>query len=278
MTGSLAPSVSDLADFEKLETIISKGQKTFVEVGTALCEIRDRRLYRKDFISFEGYCQTRWGWSRQRSSQLIGASQLMEKLPPTLAASVENERDARALLPLEPKEQKQAIREAKKEGVPIAEKAKSFSEKPVNIGRAQSTPVDISISAKTEKSEPVIDETDTEVPEDLQELWGRKAEVDSKLREIASLATFFQKLQGSKDSLWIGVYPQEMMMGFQKLHQTLGGARLFAVCIVCQGRGRSKCAFCKGKGFISKFQWDTQATAEAKSIRQKSNAAKRGGK
>lgn len=45
----------------QLESTIEAGLKTFVEVGSALMEIRDSRLYRQEFGTFEDYCRERWG-------------------------------------------------------------------------------------------------------------------------------------------------------------------------------------------------------------------------
>ncbi len=39
-------SKSESQQLSKLESVITKGMKTFVEVGNALKEIRDSRLYR----------------------------------------------------------------------------------------------------------------------------------------------------------------------------------------------------------------------------------------
>ena len=51
----------------ELEALIERGQQTFIEVGLALTEIRDSKLYRQDFATFDQYCEKRWGWTRQPS-------------------------------------------------------------------------------------------------------------------------------------------------------------------------------------------------------------------
>lgn len=53
----LALSKTDAVRLVELETVVSSGLKTFVDVGTALLEIRDARLYRVDFDTFEASCQ-----------------------------------------------------------------------------------------------------------------------------------------------------------------------------------------------------------------------------
>jgi hypothetical protein len=49
----------------ELEKIIEAGQQVFIAVGTALAEIRDARLYKSDFKTFEEYCHKKWNFTRQ---------------------------------------------------------------------------------------------------------------------------------------------------------------------------------------------------------------------
>ena len=48
---------NELSILSKHESVISKGLKTFSDVGNALLAIRDGRLYREQFPTFEEYCQ-----------------------------------------------------------------------------------------------------------------------------------------------------------------------------------------------------------------------------
>jgi hypothetical protein len=60
---------------DELETIIEHGIATFVEVGMALAEIRDCRLYaQQGYDTFEAYCHERWNLSRSYAHRLIDAS------------------------------------------------------------------------------------------------------------------------------------------------------------------------------------------------------------
>ena len=58
-------SVRETARLAELEKTIARGKKTFVEVGLALAEIRDLRLYKLEYGGFEEYCRKKWGWTRQ---------------------------------------------------------------------------------------------------------------------------------------------------------------------------------------------------------------------
>jgi hypothetical protein len=81
----------------ELETVIQRGFDSFVEVGRALMEIRDRRLYREQgFSTFEVYCRKRWNFSRQRGHQLITAVAVADNVS-TVVDSRPTERQAREL-------------------------------------------------------------------------------------------------------------------------------------------------------------------------------------
>lgn len=78
-----------------LESIIDRGIATFMEVGQALAEIRDTRLYRATHGTFESYCRDRFGFSRAHGYRLIRAATLAEMSP---VGDIQNERQARAVL------------------------------------------------------------------------------------------------------------------------------------------------------------------------------------
>ena len=83
MSGQLVPSM-DVEECEKLrecETTIDKGLRNFVDVGMALLEIQQHRLYRGTFPTFAQYCKERWGMSGRRGYQMIEAAQIVGLLP-----------------------------------------------------------------------------------------------------------------------------------------------------------------------------------------------------
>ena len=80
--------ISNLSSEEKLtlnayEEIIEKGLKTFIEVGNALFEIKNNKLYRESFTTFEAYCKDRWQLKRQRAYELMGAAEIVHQLSET---------------------------------------------------------------------------------------------------------------------------------------------------------------------------------------------------
>lgn len=109
MTTEITPKTIQVALERKLfecEAIIERGLDTFIDVGEALLEIRDNRLYRESYSTFEVYCKERWGFTRRRASQLIVAAEVVanvnhgSQIPTT-------ERQARPLAQLGPELQRE---------------------------------------------------------------------------------------------------------------------------------------------------------------------------
>lgn len=94
----------------QLEATIERGMQTFVEVGLALMEIRDDRLYRAEFGTFEEYCNQRWGMASSRARQLIAAADTVRNLETVTMVTVfpATERQARPLAALPPAQQREA--------------------------------------------------------------------------------------------------------------------------------------------------------------------------
>lgn len=89
-----------------LENTIERGLQTFVEVGNALLEIRDSKLYRAHCGTFEDYCRGRWGMSKMYVYRLMNAAQVVTNLESNqLATFPANESQARPLAQLTPGQQ-----------------------------------------------------------------------------------------------------------------------------------------------------------------------------
>lgn len=105
-----ALSASEFARLADCESKIERGIAVFLEVGNALLEIRDSRLYRQRFPTFEAYCQERWGMVRQHANRLIQAAEVAIHLEP-MGSIPATERQARPLAALEPEVQREVWRE-----------------------------------------------------------------------------------------------------------------------------------------------------------------------
>lgn len=107
---------TDLTDQEtallnECEAVVLKGIKAFKEVWGALLEIRDSKLYRKEFRTFEDYCVVKWDLSRDYVNKNIRALGVLNNLD-TMVSNEITERQLRPLTNLEPEIQRQVVKEA----------------------------------------------------------------------------------------------------------------------------------------------------------------------
>ena len=137
--------VHELSEQEEAERhrLELKVERAFLEAGLALRELRDRRLYRNTYKTFEAYCQDRFGFGRAHSYRLIDAVTVVENL-----RFAEDEKDAlspnrRQILPtkleqvrpltgLEPDEQREVWQQAVEQAdgkVPAGRTVKSIVER-----------------------------------------------------------------------------------------------------------------------------------------------------
>jgi len=92
-------STSETTRLGELERVVAEGARAFVEVGHALFEIREQRLYRATHTTFQDYCRERWHLSRPEAYRAIDAARVVEVLTPIGDAPM-NEGQARELAPL----------------------------------------------------------------------------------------------------------------------------------------------------------------------------------
>ena len=116
---SEALTVIERNNLVELEETIQKNLTAFYEVGFALMQIRDNRLYREyrheddTPMTFEEYCKEKWGFTRMRASQLISASMALENVNQGLQDHSVSERVLRPLTRIKnPDEQREVYQRA----------------------------------------------------------------------------------------------------------------------------------------------------------------------
>jgi hypothetical protein len=113
-----------------LENIIAGNQCRFYEIGKALTEIRDSRLYKLTlFETFEAYARARWDIGRSQAYRLINAYSVVGNLSPIGDILPGNETQTRPLIQLDPTEQRKIWRDFLKTGMDInARNIKKFTD------------------------------------------------------------------------------------------------------------------------------------------------------
>lgn len=92
VTERMALTMDESTRLITLESVITRGKAIFLEVGEALREIRDTKLYKAEYKTFETYCTGKWGFARQHAYRLINVAEIAKCHP-----RVTTERAAREL-------------------------------------------------------------------------------------------------------------------------------------------------------------------------------------
>ena len=90
-------TTEERSKLDALEKIITKGKRSFVEVGLALAEIKEAKLYRQTHRTFAEYCESKWGFGRKYAYEIIRGAETVEALPENVRHALQNPRQADAL-------------------------------------------------------------------------------------------------------------------------------------------------------------------------------------
>ena len=161
-------NIEERNELERCEVVIKQGLKTFVEVGQALMLIRDKRLYRAEFGTFEDYCQDKWQLDRRYANRLVMASKVVNSLG-SIDPKPKIETHARPLTKLEPELQAEAWQKT------VEQHGENITQKKVEEVVKEFVPINNEL--KQAKKEPMFAEM-TE-----QEILARAKEIREKQKE-----------------------------------------------------------------------------------------------
>ena len=248
-------SIRESQRLAELEKTIARGKKTFVEVGLALAEIRDLRLYKREYGGFEEYCREKWGWTRQHAYRLIEAAPIGK-----CNLQVTSLNQARELAKVEPSQRAGVVQAIVDEGKPVtAATIKGQLPPPPTQRTPKSVP--------PPPSSQILDATGWPIPTQLIPLWQRTDEVQEMLTTLSRVKGALRTAQETKDPLFSEVLFSSALSQLDQAWTDIKTAKPFAVCPTCQGQIPEQCRMCHGRGLISEFRWNTCVTREDKEFR-----------
>jgi hypothetical protein len=249
----------------ELEKMIAKGQKTFVEVGLALAEIRDLRLYKREYSNFAEYCREKWGWEKRYTNYVIAGAEAVQSLPEKVGTAVPTLAAARELARIPAEQRAQIVQAIAAEGQPVTAPAvkRHLPPPPMRPNGAQGT------ACPTLPPPPgqVVDGTGWPIPTQLIPLWQRADEVQEMLTILSRVKGALRSAQDKRDPLYGEVNYSSALSHLDQARADVKTAKPFAVCPSCQGQIPDKCTLCCGRGLISEHRWNTCVTREDKEFR-----------
>lgn len=110
-TAPITLNEAEARECSECEEIIRRGWDSFLEVGFALVTIRQKRLYRDRYGTFDDYCRQKWEFSKTHANRLIEAASVSAILTP-IGVKLKSESQARPLVGLAPQKIPAAWRKA----------------------------------------------------------------------------------------------------------------------------------------------------------------------
>lgn len=96
-------NIQEQERLKNCELVIQTGLDTFYQVGQALLEIQENKLYRQEFNTFDEYLQGRWNFGRTQAYNFINSAKVISNLKMSTIVDIPtNENQTRYLAQLEP--------------------------------------------------------------------------------------------------------------------------------------------------------------------------------
>lgn len=284
-------STSERKRYDACKKQISDGLQTCFDTGAALSEIRDSKLYREDFETFEEFCKQTYQLSRPHAYRLIESAEVKQDIAersPQAGKLIINEAQARALADVPGGEQVRLLKELARTGGPIT--AEAIKSKTGSVFNDSAGTIDRNVSPigdkiKKEGHGSVADKLAATnavqmmrrdniaakgraIPAAILSTWDRAtAEVTEILRMTASILRTLRAARERNDVIYAEVNLDECVTKrLEVLQAAMKRAIPWAICSTCQGKLPENCGLCKGRGYLSQFLWDCTLAKEHKDV------------
>ena len=221
----------------QLEEEIGEDLKAVFRIGINLMEIRDNKLHRDNFKSFEDYCNDKWSKGSNWARKMIKAVEVQQVVP------IENEWQARQLVDLS---------DDKK--VEVFTRAVDEVNTPAMVTGTQLKRIKQSVLA--EASEPDIDQVSVVNHRLLAE------DFESCLSGLTRVNSIIEAIGDQQVGMWLNI--EEFRMDLKNMRANIRMAKPHQLCPYCMGAGRSMsfegneedCGACRTLGWVPKAVWD----------------------
>lgn len=263
-----AMTQAEITRWQEHLAIANKTRDAAFEFWRVLTVIRDERLYRGEFKTFEECCQTLWGMSRQYLNSGIRAAEIAQDLETMV--SISNERTAREFTEV-PKEDRPKVAEAAKQVA--AEKGRDkINSRDVKEAKAKIYKVETKIEELPAEpdAEPVPTEPDpVTLVEDEDGTWLESLPLHSQLqglplRRFEEAALLWQQFEAVMKSTAMQIrYAQKKVKSQfhsrffvqQRASFVIDEPQHWLLCRECNGTGQiqqiGNCSSCTGDGFYA---------------------------
>ena len=237
-------AVVEARRYDELKGLIRNGIQTLFSVGVALMEIRDSKLYREEFKTFEDFCNKEFGVSKQHAYRMIDAAAI-KKSP--IGDKIKTESQARALMGVPAEKREAVIKKAEASG---AITAKSITE-----------------ASKREEVTIELDRTGHRIPAGIIIEWHRAKRYEEILETLSKIKCLIE-VGLKRDALELREISNPTVGHLKNAYADLKCIVPYSVCPTCNGRASGKCGLCRGRGFISEFRYKNCVPEKIRIIRE----------
>ena len=245
MNTTSALTTKESARLIELERTIKSTSGAFVACGKALAEIRDSKLYRVRFRTFEAYCESKWKMSSRHALRLMQSAELVTHGSQNESQVPQNERQLREISKVPTERRKEVLHRASLNGLTAAAIKKAAAKAEPNVVR---------------------DDSGYPIPPLALPFWERREEMEEIARLISKARSAVRNLPVD-DPMLVEVNLNSVLSDLNNAYTTFKQAVPTQVCGTCQGRAPQTCLVCKGRGVISEFKWKTAIPEEIKAMR-----------
>lgn len=273
-------SESERTLFTKIKARLDDGFSKMFEMAEDMRYVRERRLYREDYDTFDHFVRQYFGYTVAYVNRLIIADTVkkeldqsnidistsdihqdasnptpMEKPIAPIGAILKTESQARELAKAEPGTRAEVLKNVVASG-PVT--AKTIA---AEVSKRKTPP-------PPAKPTPVYDKVGREITEEALPWWNRTPEVTGLIELISQLRVAVNAAFEDKDAMYFGECNNATLISsLNSAYADMKRARPYAVCPYCQGHPKqTKCTFCFTKGLVSQFRWETAVPKELKDM------------
>jgi len=252
---TMTHGTQNLSRFEVLKQRVRSWWEGREQVGAALIEIRDHKLYRMEFETFEEFCEHEFGFKRAHAYRLIEFAKVKASVAGSpIGDKITNESQARALATVPEENRVELLTQAAKSGPVTAKRITEAAEKNGH-------------KAKTEKIID-LDKTGYPIPETILEEWNRAVAFKETINQLSQIKLEVETGIEEHDPIFREI-TNSTVSSLTNAYRDLKRVLPYAVCTSCQGLTPKKCSLCKGRGFLSQFTYSTCIPEQTKKMRER---------
>lgn len=254
---------AEQARLDELMLVIRNGKQTFVQVGTALWQIKEEGLYRIAADSFEVFCMMEFDFTRRRAAQLIDAAAIVKQMASEVSSEggedgrdhsagarqtgtnvplPQSEAEARVLKSVPADQRADVMRKATE----TAPKGKDGNPK-VTAAHLKRVAREAAASLLASATPPVDDVGHRIEKAELVEVFRQQEDFRSFARAISRLKSKYGDLCDTVGGQWARLHRQQFDAEVDNLHAIANSITPYALCPCCGG---DKCGTCEHAGWM----------------------------